>query len=72
MAKSREVVWGEETLALKTLFVCRGPRIRRSHGAGTRDQPQERLRGRRERVAAARHPPQATARLASLSDIFPF
>ena len=45
--------------------------MRRSHGAGTRDEPQERLRGRTERVVAARHPPQATARLASLSDIFP-
>ena len=45
--------------------------MRRSRGAGTRVEPQERLRGRRERVAAARHPPQATARLASLSDIFP-
>ena len=46
--------------------------MRRSHGAGTRDEPQERLRGRRERVAAAHHPLQATAQLASLTDIFPF
>ena len=46
--------------------------MQRSHGAGTRDEPQERLRGRRERVAAAHHPLQATAQLASLTDIFPF
>ena len=45
--------------------------MQRSHGEGARDDPQEHLRGRRERVVAARHPPQATARLASLSDIFP-
>ena len=45
--------------------------MQRSHGTGTRVEAKEHLRGRRERVVAARHPPQATARLASLSDIFP-
>ena len=44
--------------------------MQRSHRARTRDEPQERLRGR-ERAAAACHPPQATARLASLSHVFP-
>ena len=38
--------------------------------AGTRDEPQERLRGR-ERAAADLHPPQATTRLASLFVFFP-
>ena len=45
--------------------------MHRSHGAGTRVEPKEHLQWRRERVVAARYPPQATARLASLSDIFP-
>ena len=33
--------------------------MQRCHGAGARDEPQERLRGR-ERAAAACHPPEAT------------
>ena len=53
-----------ERLVLKKLFVCRGP-------TGQDGLLNLNLWGRRERVVAARHPPQATARLASLSDIFP-
>ena len=46
--------------------------MHRSHGAGTRVEPKEHLPWRRERVVAARYPPQATARLASLSDILSY